>query len=157
MRIFLSYGHDEHASLALRIKRDLEARGHMVWFDIDRLKPGGDWERYIEDGLDWASATPGEGRFVLLMTPHSVRRPEGYCLNELARAWNRHLPIIPVMVAEIEPPLSICRIQYLDMRDCVPVDDRQEKYKSKFDQLQGIRVPLPNFGWPHSALPSVGA
>jgi hypothetical protein len=135
MRIFLSYGHDEHASLALRIKRDLEARGHTVWFDIDRLKPGGDWERYIEDGLDWASASPGEGRFVLLMTPHSVRRPEGYCLNELARAWSRHLPIIPVMVAEVEPPLSICRIQYLDMRDCVPVDDRQEKYKSKFDQL----------------------
>jgi len=27
-RIFLSYGHDEHATLAQRLKADLEARGH---------------------------------------------------------------------------------------------------------------------------------
>src|SRR5229473_1184848 len=135
MRIFLSYGHDEHASLAERMKRDLQGRGHAVWFDLDRLKPGGDWERYIEDGLNWASAAPNEGRFVLLMTPHSVRRPDGYCLNELARAGDRRLPIIPVMVAKVEPPLSVCRIQYLDMQDCVPVDGRQTRYQSKFDHM----------------------
>ena len=45
MRIFLSYGHDNYALLASRIKRDLEALGHEVWFDVERLKPGGDWER----------------------------------------------------------------------------------------------------------------
>ena len=156
MRIFLSYGHDEHASLAVRIKRDLESRGHKAWFDVERLKPGGDWEDYIEDGLDWASASPSEGRFVLLLTPHSARRPNGYCLNELARAWARNLAIIPVMVAKVEPPLSICRIQYLDMRDCVPVDDHEEQYKSKFDQLleaieqnrldfEGVQARLLNY------------
>jgi WD40 repeat protein len=156
MHIFLSYGHDEYASLAGRIKRDLQARGHEVWFDLDRLKPGGDWEHYIEEGLDWASASPGEGRFVLLMSPHSVRRPDGYCLNELARAWDRSLPIIPIMVVKTEPPLSISRIQYLDMRDCVPVEGRQEKYESKFDQLlqaiehnhldfEGVQARLLNY------------
>ena len=46
MRIFLSYGHDEHTAFALRLKSDLERRGHQVWFDQDRLKPGSDWERY---------------------------------------------------------------------------------------------------------------
>src|SRR6185295_17327102 len=101
----------------------LQYDGHEVWFDLDRLKPGRDWERYIEDGLDWASSVPDEGRFVLLMTPHSVRRPDGYCLNELARAWDRKLSIIPVMVVKVEPPLSVCRVQYLDMSDCLPVDD----------------------------------
>jgi hypothetical protein len=83
VRVFLSYGHDEYVSLAFRIKRDLEALGHQVWFDIERLKPGGDWERYIEDGLDSTSAVPNIGRFLLLMTPHSVRRPDEYCMNEL--------------------------------------------------------------------------
>ena len=63
--------------MAVRIKRDLEALGHEVWFDVERLKIGGDWERYIEDGLDFASAVPDTGRFMLLMTPHSVRRPNG--------------------------------------------------------------------------------
>ena len=133
MRIFLSYGHDEYASLALRLKNDLKARGFDVWFDLDRLRPGGDWERYIEDGLEWAST--GTGRFVLLLTPHSVRRPNGYCLNELARAYARNLPIIPVMVSEVEPPLSICRIQWLDMRDCFPAADHEARYGTRFDEL----------------------
>jgi hypothetical protein len=51
VRIFLSYGHDDYVALALRLKHDLEAQSNnKVWFDIERLKPGGDWERYIEDG-----------------------------------------------------------------------------------------------------------
>ena len=41
-RIFLSYGHDEYATLAEQLKKDLQERGHEVWFDINRLKPGGD-------------------------------------------------------------------------------------------------------------------
>lgn len=101
MRIFLSYGHDDYAPLALRIKRDLKVQHHEVWFDVEHLKPGGDWERYIEDGLDFASAVPEAGRFLLLLPPHSVRRPDGYCLNELARAFGRNLPIIPVVVSTV--------------------------------------------------------
>ena len=122
MRIFLSYGHDDYSSLAWRIKRDLEALGHEVWFDVERLKSGGDWERYIEEGFEFASKENETGRFLLLMTPHWVRRPDGYCLNELARAYGRSLPVIPVMVSTIEPPLSICRLQWLDMRHCFPAE-----------------------------------
>ncbi|MCC6795286.1 MAG: toll/interleukin-1 receptor domain-containing protein [Candidatus Hydrogenedentes bacterium] len=33
LRIFLSYGHDDNEELVRRIKGDLEARGHDVWFD----------------------------------------------------------------------------------------------------------------------------
>ena len=126
MRLFLSYGHDEHTAFVLRLKSDLENRGYKVWFDQDRLKPGADWERYIEEGLDWVSAEPG--KFLMLLTPHSVRRPNGYCLNELARACSRQLTIIPLMVATVEPPLSICRIQWLDFRD-------EAKYAAQFEKL----------------------
>jgi hypothetical protein len=118
MRLFLSYGHDEHLSLALRLKASLENNGHEVWFDADRLKPGSDWERYIEDGLDRAE------KVLLLLTPHSVRRPNGFCLNELARAITRGHPIIPLMVATVEPPLSIARLQWLDFRDSARYDNR---------------------------------
>lgn len=135
MRIFLSYGRDEHIELAKRLKTDLKARGHEVWFDEDCLKPGFDWEYYIEKGLKWCVAGPEQGRVVVLMTPHAVRRPEGYCLNEIARALIRSLLIVPVMVVSCEPPLSICRIQWLDMRDCVPVTDREERYELKRDRL----------------------
>src|ERR1700721_2627937 len=73
-----------------------------------------DWEHYIEQGLEWVGGGQPPGRVVLLMTPHSVRRPDGYCLNEIARALGRDLPVIPVMVSDVEPPLSICRLQWLD-------------------------------------------
>jgi tetratricopeptide (TPR) repeat protein len=135
MRIFISYGRDEQVSLARRLKDDLLGRGHEVWFDEEQIKEGGDWERYIEEGLNFCAALAGEGRVVLLMTPHSVRRPDGYCLNEIAAAINRKMPIIPVMVVWCEPPLSICRIQWLDMQDCVPVFERQERYELKRQRL----------------------
>ena len=115
MHIFLSYGYDEYASLGLRIKRDLEALGHQVWFDPERVKPGGGRERYIEEGLDFASTDRDSGAFLLLLTPHSVGHPDGYCLNELARAYSRNLPIIPVMVSAVNLPFSICPFQYVYM------------------------------------------
>jgi len=147
VRIFLSYGHDDYASLAVRLKGDLKALGHGVWFDVERLKPGGDWEQYIEEGFQFASEQIESGRFLLLMTPHSVRRPDpattrstqefGYCLNELARAYSRNLPIIPVMVSTVEPPLSICRLEWLDMRQCFPVERHEEQYAKQFEKLVG--------------------
>src|SRR6266849_2734043 len=135
MRIFLSYGHDAYASLAVRIKSNLEQLGHEVWFDLERLKPGGDWERYIEEGFEFASKDVESGRFLLLMTPHSVRRPDGYCLNELARAYGRNLPILSVMVSDVEPPLSICRLQWLDMRQSFPAEQHEKQYGKQFEVL----------------------
>lgn len=132
--IFLSYGHDEFADFAGRLKNDLTASGYNVWFDQNHLKAGRDWESYIEEGLNLACAD--KGRFLLLMTPHSVRRPNGYCLNELARALERGLPVLPVMLVSCEPPLSICRLQWLDMRNCVPVGQREELYQAALDRLK---------------------
>jgi WD40 repeat protein len=135
LRIFLSYGHDENAPIAHRLKSDLEVRGHEVWFDQERLLTGEDWETCIERGIDWASADPGRGRVILVMTPHAVRRPDGYCLNELARALARGLRVVPIMAVWCEPPLSICRIQWLDLRDCMPVEERPAAYLGKFERL----------------------
>src|ERR1022692_2008631 len=132
MRLFLSYGHDEHTPFALRLKSDLERRGHEVWFDQARLIPG---------------------KFLMLLTPHSVRRPNGYCLNELARACARQLPIIPLMVSTVEPPLSICRIQYLDFRDCVPADQREPRYAAQFAKL----MDSPGFRRRTGAPPALSA
>ena len=134
-RIFLSYGHDEYTYLARQLKLDLERRGCEVWFDVERLVPGAIWETYIEEGLEWVSDAPGLANLVLLMTPHSVRRPDGYCLNELSWALSRGLTVIPLMVVDVEPPLSIARVQWLDLRDAVPLPERAARYSEQFDQL----------------------
>ena len=74
MRLFISYGHDENIAVAERIRNDLRARGHSVWFDEERLKPGHDWEEFIEKGLEHLSAARADSAVVLLLTPHAVRR-----------------------------------------------------------------------------------
>ncbi len=134
-RIFLSYGRDEYAELAVRIQRDLESRGHEVWFDLERLKAGGNWEAYIEEGLEWVSANPKNSLIIFLMTPHSTRRPDGFCLKELSRGLSRGLPVIPVMIVWCESPLSICDIQWLDMQKCNPIDENEEQYQKQFEHL----------------------
>jgi len=135
LRIFISYGRDEYAALATQLKADLEARNHEVWFDQEKLKEGGDWEHYIDDGLNWVSSDPETGRILFIMTPHSVRRPDGYCLNEIAKALSKCVPIIPIMLVFSEPPLSIYRIQYLDMQDCYPPEVHAAVYEQRFDRL----------------------
>jgi hypothetical protein len=134
MRVFLSYGRDQYAAIAERIAERLKARGMEVWLDSARLRAGVDWESYIDEGLDWAAQDPA-GSLLLLMTPHSVRRPDGFCLNELARANQRGLRIIPVMLSPSTPPLSICRIQWLDMCDCLPLPEQEARFVARFDRL----------------------
>lgn len=140
LRIFISYGHDKHAAFAQRLDDDLNAddlkkRGYETWYDLERLKPGGDWERYIEEGLLWASEKKGIGRFILIMTPHSVRRPDGYCLNEISRALDLHLPVILIMLGWSSPPLSISRIQWLDMQFCSKMPIPEVRYKNALTRL----------------------
>jgi len=128
--IFISYGKDEYEVLANKIKEDLEKLGHEVWFDRSKLKAGRDWEVTIEEGLK------GTQIVLVMMTPHSMRRPDGYCLNELSMAFSLRKEIVPVMVKDCTPPLSIHRIQWLDFKEWPNISD--EKYKEKLTQIRDV-------------------
>ena len=131
LKLFLSYGRDTFVGEVRALKVALEARGHEVWFDEEQLGIGLDWEDRIERGLDWCD------RVVLTMTPHSVRRPDGYCLNELAKALERQKTIIPVLLTDVPggAPTSICRIQYLDWRDAVPAAQKPDRFQVRMARL----------------------
>ena len=129
-KIFISYGHDEYEELASKIKKDLEDLGHEVWFDRSKLKAGRDWEIAIENGLK------GTQIVLVMMTPYSMRRPDGYCLNELSMAFSLRKEIVPVMVKDCTPPLSIHRIQWLDFKEWPKISE--EKYKEKFAQIRDV-------------------
>lgn len=135
--LFISYGRDQYAFVAERLNNDLSAMGYPVWFDKNKLKEGEDWEDYIESGIRMATQNRTRGRIVFIVTPHSARKPEGYCLNELAMALMRGARIIPVMLVESEVPLSIARIQYLDIRDCIGADGKinEEIYQKHLKRL----------------------
>jgi tetratricopeptide (TPR) repeat protein len=140
MQIFLSYGHDEYASFAKRLKHDLEEEGFTVFMDCDQICASMDWEIKLEKGIevsDW---------IVLIMTEYSVRRPDGYCLNEVAYARNVGKQIVPVMVQRVNPPLSIARIQYIDMENffapcnnCLNEEAYEKRKTELIEILKGIR------------------
>ncbi len=131
LKLFLSYGRDGYVSEVRALRDALRARGHEVWFDEEQLGIGLDWEMRIEKGLAWCD------RVVLTMTPHSVRRPDGFCLNEIAKAMEQQKPIIPLLLAEVPEgaPTSICRIQYLDWRDAVPAAEKAERFTQRLARL----------------------
>ncbi|POM59454.1 hypothetical protein PHPALM_31816, partial [Phytophthora palmivora] len=138
LKIFLSYGHDKFQALAFHLKASLQQRGHVVWLDIERLSAGIDWEEGIAGGLSWVRDAGQDGRVLLVMTPHALRRPDGYCLNEVARAASLRLNIFPVMVAESAPPPSIAMLPFFDMRDCVPGEPEQQKHSKDSQEWRDL-------------------
>lgn len=121
--------------------KSVQARGHLVWVDVDKLKAGIDWEDGITGALTWVKEAQHDGRVLLLMTPHALRRPDGYCLNEIAHAAGNRLSIFPVMVSDSEPPPAISMLPFFDMRDCVPtsaeelaLDPTSEEWKALMTQ-----------------------
>jgi tetratricopeptide (TPR) repeat protein len=131
LKLFLSYGRDDHVLEVKALLQALRLRGHQVWFDEEQLATGLDWEQRIEKGLQWCD------KVVLTMTPHSVRRPDGYCLNEIAKAMEQQKLIVPVLLVEIPngAPTSICRIQYLDWRDAMPAAEKTDRFMQRLKRL----------------------
>jgi hypothetical protein len=114
LRIFLSYGHDANEPLVRHIKTDLEKGGHTVWFDKAEIKFGDDWRRSITDGILRCD------RFVSFLSKHSTRDP-GVCRDEVAIAIGVKGGIIQTILVEsesdVQPPVSISHVQWLDMHD----------------------------------------
>ncbi|MCC6155343.1 MAG: toll/interleukin-1 receptor domain-containing protein [Candidatus Hydrogenedentes bacterium] len=119
LRIFLSYGHDDNEELVRRIKGDLEARGHDVWFDKSPeegkgIRAGDDWRRAITDGIAKCQ------KFVSFLSKHSTRDP-GVCRDEIAIAigvkGGNIQTILVESEQEVQAPVNIGHIQWLDMHD----------------------------------------
>ncbi len=110
-KIFISYGRkpQKYVDFIMRIKDDLESKGFQVWLDTENIRIKSDWEHMLEDALS------SNDEVVFFMTEHAVRRPNGFCLNEISYAILENKPIIPVMLEMVTPPLSICRLQWIDM------------------------------------------
>ncbi|HYG60706.1 MAG TPA: toll/interleukin-1 receptor domain-containing protein [Symbiobacteriaceae bacterium] len=140
LRIFLSYGHDSNEELVRRIKRDLEAGGHRVWFDKSDIKSGQDWRRAITEGI------VDSDRVLSFLSRHSTRDP-GVCLDEIAIAIGvRGGNIQTILVEgerEVQPPPSISHIQWLDMHDwrqrlMADKESWEEWYQGKFSELLAV-------------------
>jgi hypothetical protein len=114
LRIFLSYGHDANEELVRQIKANLEKRGHDVWFDKNEIKFGDDWREKITKGII------DSNRVLSFLSKHSTRDP-GVCRDEIAIAigvkGGNIQTILVESEQEVQPPVNIGHIQWLDMHD----------------------------------------
>jgi tetratricopeptide (TPR) repeat protein len=132
MKIFFSYPHDSNAPLVERIKADLEARGHEVWYDADQIKSGDDWRNAITRGI------LDSQQVVAFLSKHAVRDP-GVCLNEIAIALaDKGEAMVTVLVepeSEVSAPVSITHIQWLKMEDWQAQAQDDGWYRTQLDRL----------------------
>jgi hypothetical protein len=145
--LFLSYGRRDARELANRRCDDLESVGYEVWQDTREIRSGRVWEQEIRDGLRSTQI------MIAVLSPHAVRlstdpdnpdQCDGVCLDEIsfARFSRPPQPIVPVMAVACETPLSIFRLDYVDLTQWQHSED---EYKAGLQQLlDGIRAGLNN-------------
>ena len=90
LKIFISYGHEigavddngipypnpNNESVVLKIKAYLESRGHEIWLDKDKIKPGNDWRKAIYNGVEWSDVA-------LICLSRRAMRLNGVCRDEI--------------------------------------------------------------------------
>jgi WD40 repeat protein len=70
-RIFISYSRKDGAALAAQLRRDLEAKGFVIWQDLVALEGGRDWWSQIEGALKSKALQ----HFILVVTPQALASP----------------------------------------------------------------------------------
>jgi len=84
--VFLSYA-SQDAEAARRMAEVLRAAGVEVWFDLDELRGGDEWDRKIRQQIKTCAL------FVPVISANTQARPEGYFRLEWHLAEQRSLLI----------------------------------------------------------------
>lgn len=129
-KIFISYGRKDAENLAHKIANDLKEQGHQVWLDKEQIKTGLSWEEQIEEAI------LSHDIFICLLSPHAVRRPDGVCLDEISMARYHNRKIVPVMVVQCRPPLSIFRLDWVDFQEWPKEQNYNRSLSRILDALQ---------------------
>jgi hypothetical protein len=106
-RVFISYSRQQlyfAESLAFR----LQERGITVWFDLQQLKPGCDWQDEIEAGLETSNA------LVLIASRSALASP--FVEREWKVASALHKPIYVVLYEAVVLPLELQDAPVIDFR-----------------------------------------
>lgn len=107
--VFISYGRADGEDIARRLYDDLVSRAFVVWLDQQNIPQGADFDQAIDDGLSDAWAV------LVLMTPASVLSAQ--VKSEWYSAFNRNLPVIPLLVRDCAVPRMLAVLNYVDLRE----------------------------------------
>ncbi|MBL8117866.1 MAG: toll/interleukin-1 receptor domain-containing protein [Anaerolineae bacterium] len=115
-QIFLSYSRVQYY-LAEAVVLQLQKREVLVWFDVQQLEPGSDWQQDIQNGLDQSGAV------LLLASRAALDSP--YVEREWRRALELGHPVIVALVERVRLPRDLRGCPIIDCRgDFAPAVDR---------------------------------
>jgi len=102
---FLSYSRSDE-DFALRLAKDLQARGVEMWVDRFSIRPSEHWDRAIE------RAIRGCRTVIAVLSPRSVASEN--VADEISLAIDAGKPIIPVVIEPCDLPLRLTRRHLID-------------------------------------------
>lgn len=102
---FLSYSRSDER-IALRLAKDLRARGIAMWVDQLDIRPSEHWDRAIE------RAVTGCRGLVVILSPRSVASDN--VADEISFAIDSGKSVLPVMIERCTLPLRLTRMQVID-------------------------------------------
>ena len=91
--VFVSYSRRDKQELE-KLVSTLETAGHGVWWDVQSIQGGEDWQAAISRAIVDSDVT------ILILSPHAVNSE--WVQRELAISWDNHKPVIPFQVAPVE-------------------------------------------------------
>ncbi|MEM7773227.1 MAG: toll/interleukin-1 receptor domain-containing protein, partial [Cyanobacteria bacterium P01_A01_bin.37] len=86
--IFISYGRPDSREFAIKLCNRLTALNYRVWFDVNDIPAGVDYQKHIDDGIEKSH------NLLFIISPHSVN--SDYCRLEIEQAIQFNKRIIPV-------------------------------------------------------------
>ena len=156
MRVFLSYRRSDVGGYAGRLSDALSQRlgPRNVFQDVTDIEPGRDFARAIDEALDasdavlavigpgWLAAADPDGELRL-------RRPDDYVRRELARALERDITVVPVLVGGAVLPAAHDLpddLQALAQRQAVSLRDQtwHDGVDALVRSLRGERAAEPD-------------
>jgi tetratricopeptide (TPR) repeat protein len=109
--IFISYARRDTTGLAKNLFEWLQKRGYHPFFDRDPEKgiPVGEpyWDAKIEISIINSKL------LIVLLSPCSVRK-KSFCRKEIIFAQCKDIPIIPIIVSEVDIPITIITTQCIE-------------------------------------------
>jgi len=102
---FLSYSRSDE-DFALRLARDLQARGVDMWVDRFSIRPSEHWDRAIERAIRSCR------NVIAVLSPRSVASEN--VADEISLAIDAGKPIIPVVIEPCDLPLRLTRRHLID-------------------------------------------
>ncbi len=99
---FISYGRRHSLAFARKLYKDLTDRGFDIWFDMNDIPLGVDFQEQIDNGIRMAD------NFIYVMSPHSINSI--YCYKELVLALKYNKRIIPILHVEPQDDVTWANI-----------------------------------------------